>query len=77
MIYAGSKVREVAGDELALKVARDAFDWLEAHAHDPEHGGYFEALTPRRHADRRPGRPSAPHGPTRPTGWASTTASSR
>ena len=44
MIYAASKVREVGGDELALKVARDAFDWLEAHAHDTQHGGYFEAL---------------------------------
>ena len=29
MIYAASTVREVAGDERALKVARDAFDWLE------------------------------------------------
>src|SRR5262249_50099541 len=32
-------------DELALKVARDAFDWLETHAHDSAHGGYYEALT--------------------------------
>jgi mannobiose 2-epimerase len=44
VIYAGSKVREVGHDELGLKVARDAFDWLEAHAHDSAHGGYFEAL---------------------------------
>ena len=44
VIYAASKVREVAGDELALKVARDAFDWLEDHAHDALHGGYLEAL---------------------------------
>ncbi len=44
VIYAASKLRAVAGDDLALKVARDAFDWLEAHAHDAEHGGYFEAL---------------------------------
>ena len=29
---------------VALKVARDAFDWLEDHAHDAEYGGYFEAL---------------------------------
>ena len=33
-VYAASKVRAVTGDELALKVARDAFDWLEQHAHD-------------------------------------------
>ena len=44
-LYAASKAHEVTHDELSLKVARDAFDWLERHAHDPEHGGYFEALT--------------------------------
>ena len=44
VIYAASKVRQVTGDELALKVAADAFDWLEQHAHDVKHGGYFEAL---------------------------------
>mgnify|MGYP001060196406 CR=1 FL=1 len=44
VIYAASKVRAVGGDDRALKVARDAFDWLDAHAHDPEHGGYFEAI---------------------------------
>ena len=44
VIYAGSKLRAVGGDDLALAVARDAFDWLEAHAHDTRHGGYFEAL---------------------------------
>ena len=44
VIYAASKLRAVAGDDLALKVARDAFDWLEAHAHDAVRGGYFEAL---------------------------------
>ena len=44
VLYAASTVREVTGDELALKVARDAFDWLDQHAHDAKHGGYFEAL---------------------------------
>jgi mannobiose 2-epimerase len=44
VVYAASKVREVTGDDLALKVARDAFDWLEAHAHDAKNGGYFEAI---------------------------------
>ncbi len=44
VIYAASKLRAVAGDDLALKVARDAFDWLEAHVHDAARGGYFEAL---------------------------------
>ncbi|WP_165222492.1 AGE family epimerase/isomerase [Aquisphaera insulae] len=54
VIYAASKLRAVGGDERALKVARDAFDWLEAHAHDNRDGGYFEAL-------RRDGTPI--HGP--------------
>jgi mannobiose 2-epimerase len=44
VIYAASEVRQVTGDELALKVARDAFDWLDQHAHDAKHGGYFEAM---------------------------------
>jgi mannobiose 2-epimerase len=44
VVYAAAKLRAVGGDELALKVARDAFDWLEAHAHDAEHGGWFEAV---------------------------------
>jgi mannobiose 2-epimerase len=44
VIYAAATAREVTGDELALKVARDAFDWLDRHAHDAKHGGYFEAL---------------------------------
>ena len=25
-------------------MARDAFDWLDQHAHDAKHGGYFEAM---------------------------------
>jgi cellobiose epimerase len=44
VVYAASVVRQVIGDERALKVARDAFDWLEQHAHDQKHGGYFEAI---------------------------------
>jgi cellobiose epimerase len=44
VLYAASKAHEVVHDELPLQVARDAFAWLEAHAHDNLHGGYFEAL---------------------------------
>jgi mannobiose 2-epimerase len=50
VLYAASKAHEVTRDDLALKVARDAFEWLEEHAHDGELGGYFEAIT-------REGRP--------------------
>lgn len=44
VIYAASCLKRVGGDDLALQVARDAFDWLEAHSHDAQYGGYFEAL---------------------------------
>ncbi|GAC1346578.1 MAG: hypothetical protein NVSMB14_09540 [Isosphaeraceae bacterium] len=44
VLYAASKVYETTRSELALKVARDAFDWLEEKAHDRKNGGYFEAI---------------------------------
>jgi cellobiose epimerase len=44
VVYAASKVHEVTGDARALKVAQDAFDWLEQYAHDAKNGGYFEAI---------------------------------
>jgi mannobiose 2-epimerase len=50
VLYAASKAHEVGRDPLARRVADDAFEWLESHAHDQRHGGYFEALT-------RDGRP--------------------
>ena len=43
VLYAASAAFEATGDDLAIKVARDAFNWLEGHAHDEAHGGYFEA----------------------------------
>jgi len=59
VVYAASKVREVTGDALALKVAQDAFDWLEGHAHDSKNGGYFEAI-------RRDGTPILSWNPEAP-----------
>jgi len=59
VVYAGAKLRAVGGDDLALKVARDAFDWLEVHAHDAEHGGWIEAV-------RRDGTPVASYDPAAP-----------
>ena len=44
-LYAASVAHNVTHDPTALKVARDAFDWLENHAHDSVHGGYFEAVS--------------------------------
>ena len=44
VLYAASEAYQATREPLALKVARDAFDWLERHGHDAEHGGYFEAF---------------------------------
>jgi mannobiose 2-epimerase len=30
---------------VALSLAKRAFEWLDSHAHDSVHGGYYEALT--------------------------------
>ena len=32
---------ELTGDPECLELAKSAFDWLEEHAHDDRHGGYF------------------------------------
>ena len=45
VLYAASEAYEATHDPLALKVARDAYEWLDTRAHDHEFGGYFEALT--------------------------------
>ncbi len=58
-LYAASKAYEVTSEPRALAVARDAFAWLERHAHDAEHLGYFEALT-------REGRPITAWSPDEP-----------
>jgi mannobiose 2-epimerase len=47
VLYAASTVHAIARDDVSLKVARDAFNWLEEHAHDRRDEGYFEALTRR------------------------------
>lgn len=75
VIYAASKAFQVTGDPLARKVARDAFDWLERHAHDSKNGGYFEAT----HGTGRRSSPGTPWHPWRSgsTGWACITVSSR
>lgn len=44
-IYALAAYYDVSGDTAALRLARDAFRWLDRHAHDAEHGGYFNYTT--------------------------------
>lgn len=49
-IFGLAAAHEATGDPEALRLARGAFRWLDEHARDPEHGGYFTVLT-------REGRP--------------------
>lgn len=41
-LYGLAAYHEVSGDTAALGLAQRAFHWLDAHAHDPEYGGYFQ-----------------------------------
>lgn len=54
-IYALSANYEITRDAATLKLAQDAFKWLETHAHDAPNGGYNEALA----RDNRPMAPGA------------------
>lgn len=44
-IYASASSHRVTGDAASLELAKRAFNWLDGHAHDAQHGGYFEALS--------------------------------
>ncbi len=55
-IYAAAAVHEATGDDEPLELAKQWFAWLDRHAHDPEHGGYFESLD--RAGTPRPAPPS-------------------
>lgn len=43
-IYALAAYYEQSKDTAALRLAKDAFMWLEKHSHDPVHKGYFQHL---------------------------------
>lgn len=60
-IYAAAGAYEATGDDRALDLAKAAFQWIDRHAHDPEHGGYFEHLSAE-------GRPVAVDIPNEPLG---------
>ena len=71
VIYAAATAREVTGDDLALKVARDAFDWF-----DPRATTRSTAATSRPSAAtaRRSRRGTPPlRSPDERIAWASTT----
>ena len=44
-IYGLAAAHAATGDDDALALAQEAFGWLDAHAYDPVHGGYFNYLT--------------------------------
>ena len=44
-IYGLAGAYAATGDPEALAMAQEAFGWLDAHAHDPVHGGYYNYLT--------------------------------
>ena len=60
-LYAAAAVSEATGEREPLELGQRAFDWLDTHAHDAQHGGYFEHLT----AD---GQPVARDVPPEPLG---------
>jgi cellobiose epimerase len=43
-IFALAGYYDVSHDERALHLAQDAFRWLDQHAHDPVHRGYFNYM---------------------------------
>ena len=45
-IYAAAACSQATKDARALSLAKRAYTWLDDHAHDKVHGGYYEALAP-------------------------------
>jgi mannobiose 2-epimerase len=43
-IYGLASYYAASGNDEALQLAQEAFRWLDAHAHDPVHGGYFQFM---------------------------------
>jgi mannobiose 2-epimerase len=43
-MYAAASAHAVTHGPASLDLARRAFRWLDEHAHDDAHGGYFEAI---------------------------------
>ncbi len=44
-LYGAAAAYKATKDPKALALAQRAFRWMDAHAHDARHGGYFEWLT--------------------------------
>jgi mannobiose 2-epimerase len=57
-IFGASAAYKASGDPRALDLAKRGFQWANEHAHDREHGGYFEWLT----RDGTPRKATVPNG---------------
>lgn len=57
-IYGAAAAFQATQDPNALELAKKGFAWTDRHAHDAEHGGYFEWLE----RDGTPVGPNAPSG---------------
>jgi len=57
-IYGAAAAYQATHDAKALELAQRGFTWTDKHAHDAEHGGYFEWLA----RDGTPVVPNAPSG---------------
>ncbi len=44
-IYGLAAYSKISGDTSALRLAQEAFHWLEEHSYDAKHGGYFQFLS--------------------------------
>lgn len=44
-LYGLSAYYHFSEDSEALELAKQTFNWLETHSHDPVHGGYFQPLS--------------------------------
>lgn len=44
-IYALAAYAKASQDPEAMAFAQTAFNWLDQHSHDPEHGGYYQFLS--------------------------------
>lgn len=64
-IYGLSAYYECSGDTAALNLAKKTFRWLEQHAHDPQHKGYFQHLQ----RDGTPVKRTASMSATEETGY--------
>ncbi len=53
-IYALAAYYKVSKNPEVLMLAKDAFSWLDANAHDKEHGGYFKFMRSGKNANVQP-----------------------